>query len=285
MSGQKRSRVVLKPCDKGFICKLKVNTPRMTLSDISDAFYKNNGLKIGTSTIADILKNSDKWITLENSNRMTSKGGMYDKLEKALYMWITQINAHNLCINGVIITEKAKEFAKKLNIEGISFSSGWLNRFKNRYQISSKTLHGEAASVAIDDVQTATIELKLALNKYSLNDIYNADETGLFYRLGPNKTLSTFRRSGTKNAKDRITILLCVNASGTHKLKPLVIGKSLKPRCFKNFDPSHYATYTSNKKAWMTSVIFETFLKSLNSMIKSENRHILLLLDILIYKL
>ena len=37
-----------------------------------------------------------------------------------------------------------------------------------------------------------------------------------------------FRLSGT------LTVLGCTNATGTHKLKPVLIGKSAKPRCFKN---------------------------------------------------
>lgn len=243
MQHGKRSRVVLKPSDKAFMCKLKLKNPKMTSSEISCAFYNEYHIKVGVSTVGDILRNSEKWIELASSKRVTSKGGMYENLEKALYMWITQINSHNICINGSIITEKAKEFSIKLGIDGCSFSSGWLTRFKNRYQISSKTLHGEAGSAVMEDVEKRIVELKVELSKYSKNDIYNADETGLFYRLGPNKTLSSFKRSGTKNSKERITILFCANASGTHKLKPLVIGKSLKPRCFKNFDPSHYVTY------------------------------------------
>ena len=264
----KRSRVILKPCDKAYICKLKIKNPKLTHSELSDLFYKERGIRIGATTVLDILHGSQKWLALEASNRLTSKGGKYGDLEKALYLWINQVNSRNICVNGNMIIQKAKEFASKLQIEGPTFSSGWLHRFKQRYEITSKTLHGEAGSIAIEDVQKSIIELQTSLNSYSKDDIYNADETGLFYHLGPNKTLSSFKRSGTKNSKDRITILFCVNASGTDKLKPLVIGKSLKPRCFKNFEPSRYVNYDANKKAWMTSLIFEKFLQNLNSNMK-----------------
>ena len=52
------------------------------------------------------------------------------------------------------------------------------------------------------------------------------DETGLFFRLEPNKTLATGPVSGTKKCKQRISVALCANADGSDKLKPLVIGKS-----------------------------------------------------------
>ena len=55
-------------------------------------------------------------------------------------------------------------------------------------------------------------------------------ETGLFYCLLPNSTLATGPVSGKKKQKERITIALCANATGTDKLVPLVIGKSAHPQ-------------------------------------------------------
>lgn len=60
---------------------------------------------------------------------------------------------------------------------------------------------------------------------------------------------------GYKAAKDRVTFLPCANASGTHKLPMLMIGKSKNPRAFKNREiPVQYA---SSKNAWMTREIFQ----------------------------
>ncbi|GFW83336.1 tigger transposable element-derived protein 1 [Trichonephila clavipes] len=39
--------------------------------------------------------------------------------------------------------------------------------------------------------------------------------------------------SGFKAAKDRVTLLLCSNASGDRMLKPLLVNRSLKPRALK----------------------------------------------------
>jgi hypothetical protein len=68
----------------------------------------------------------------------------------------------------------------------------------------------------------------------------------------PSKTHTTKIRSGVKKFKDRISILLCSNATGTEKLNQLVIGKSAKPRCFANFKTERFYIYESNNKAWMT---------------------------------
>ena len=62
---------------------------------------------------------------------------------------------------------------------------------------------------------------------FDIENVYNADETGLFFRLGPNKTLATKsdRAKGIKKDKERITVLLCCNSTGTKKVKPFVIGR------------------------------------------------------------
>ena len=64
--------------------------------------------------------------------------------------------------------------------------------------------------------------------------IYNADESGLFLRWIPDKTfVGAYEKSvqGFKIQKESVS----------HKLKPLLIGKAKKPRCFRGFDnPLHY---------------------------------------------
>ena len=69
------------------------------------------------------------------------------------------------------------------------------------------------------------------LGKYRPNDVYNADETGLYYRATPDGSLCYCREtlSGSKKTMQRITVLCCSNMTGTDKCKLLVIGKSIKP--------------------------------------------------------
>ncbi|GFV63668.1 tigger transposable element-derived protein 6 [Trichonephila clavipes] len=64
----------------------------------------------------------------------------------------------------------------------------------------------------------------------------------------------------------------------SEKITPLVIGKSAKHRCFMGIN-SFPTKYRSNKKAWMTTELFNEWLVSLNSDMKREKRHIPLFLD------
>ena len=84
---------------------------------------------------------------------------------------------------------------------------------------------------------------------------------------------------GGKHSKERVTLFLCAFADGKFE-KPLVIGKSLKPRFFKEININNLPVkWHANKKAWMTSKIMESWLKDFNSKMLKENRNVILFLD------
>lgn len=87
---------------------------------------------------------------------------------------------------------------------------------------------------------------------YDYKDIVNVDKTGLFYKMTSKITLKFVGKccDGGKLSKDRITVLVAENISGTEKIKLLVKRKSANPRCFKKkFLP---IKYKANSKCWMT---------------------------------
>ena len=92
------------------------------------------------------------------------------------------------------------------------------------------------------------------------------------------KSFGTFEKQapGFKKAKDRLTVLGCTNATGTHKLKHVLTGKSTKPRCFKNVNIVMDALpviYKSQRNAWMNSEIFaEWFSKEFVPAVKRHQR-------------
>jgi hypothetical protein len=46
------------------------------------------------------------------------------------------------------------------------------------------------------------------------------DKSGLFWKLSPNKTLAIESGLGGKKTKDRVIIILTVNATGSDKIEP-----------------------------------------------------------------
>ena len=71
---------------------------------------------------------------------------------------------------------------------------------------------------------------------YHPDAICNMDEAGLQYKLMPKSTFIAKKSKqvqGRKIDKTRITLCLCVNQSGTHMMKPVVIHTAQHPRCYK----------------------------------------------------
>ena len=60
------------------------------------------------------------------------------------------------------------------------------------------------------------------------------NKTGIFYQLESDQTLATRQISGHKKNKEWLSVALCANANGLHKLNSLIIDKLAKLQCFKN---------------------------------------------------
>ena len=81
--------------------------------------------------------------------------------------------SQNVPLSGAIIQEKASQYAKELSIENFKASDGWLCRWKERNNVTFKTISGELYFVTPDTLETS---LPTLLYNYDLKDIYNADE-------------------------------------------------------------------------------------------------------------
>lgn len=159
----------------------------------------------------------------------------FPRLEKCLLDWLKQARDRNIPIHGPLLKGKAQDFASKIGIKDFASSNGWLEGFKRRHDLSFKKVTGESKSVNLDVCNRWTEDLPTLLEGYDPENIYNADETGLFFKCLPDKTF-TFREDdchGGKQSRERLTLLHCANMTGTDKLPLLVIGKAKQPRCFK----------------------------------------------------
>ena len=100
------------------------------------------------------------------------------------------------------------------------------------------------------------------------------------HRLPPDRGLADKRHSGVKGRKVRLTYAFTSNADGSEKLKPLIIGKAKKPRCFgKKTGPQLGFYYRNNAKAWMTSSLYQEWIQEWDQTLRTTNRKVLLLQD------
>lgn len=186
-------------------------------------------------------------------NRKRKREGKDPEVDKAMNEWFSAVTERGVRISGPMLEQKAEFFAEKIGHSDFKATEGWISRWKDRHNIKFKRFHGEKSSADTNGANEWSLaKLPEILKKISPQDIYNADETGLFYRATPDGSLCYKRETleGSKKAMDRITVLCCCNMTGTDKKKLLIIGKSAKPRRFKNIKITKLpVSYLANKNA------------------------------------
>lgn len=237
-------------------------------------------LKVSQPLLCKILKNRASIETAQMSNqnmhRKRERCGKDDQVESALKMWFTKVRERNAPVNGPIMCQKAEEIAKTMGKDFVA-TDGWFNRWKRRENIVFKQLHGEEKSADyVAANEWIKSEWPKIIAEYSPEDIYNADETGLYFRAMPDHTylFKSETSKGFKMPKERVTVLCCVSMAG-EKRGLLVIGKSKNPRCFKGVKKLP-VEYVANANAWMTSSLFSNWLIKWDLEL---NRKIILLVD------
>ncbi|RHZ61420.1 hypothetical protein Glove_347g14 [Diversispora epigaea] len=173
----KKTRCRISNKQKKEICEFAKKNPIYKQHEVANEFMERYpSLKIDRSTVSKILKKADEY-QLQDDDINTEK--TFRRRPK-----------------------KGQQFAQAFSIPkgSIAFSNGWATRFKRHNGIKKITMHGEAASAPLESLPEERKKLQELLSCYNPEDIYNADETGLFYRLLSNQTLSKKPMAGKKKA-------------------------------------------------------------------------------------
>ena len=111
-------------------------------------------------------------------------------------------------MSGDLLKESARKILDRLHPDHATFEffNGWLNSFKARRGIRSYRRFGESRSVNMALIEKERPKIREVLDKNALAEVYNMDETGLFYRMG------------RRQHKERLTIAVCCNGEGSDKL-------------------------------------------------------------------
>ncbi|GJQ76772.1 hypothetical protein Trydic_g15612 [Trypoxylus dichotomus] len=169
------------------------------------------------STVGTIIKNKEKILkSFDEGGAQAKKIRLPEKpdVDSALIKWFSQCRSANLPINGPLLMKKAEEFGRLLGDSEFKCSDGWLHRFKLRHGISFGKINGEAKIFNLQDTEKWLTNMWPRLREgYKDEDIFNADETGFFYKLLPDMALKYKHEKciGGKLAKERLTVLVCAN--------------------------------------------------------------------------
>jgi hypothetical protein len=171
MLSLKRKHNLLDDNQKCEIISYAKENPKLT-QQIADNFTIKWDLPI-KRTVGDIL-NKKEFHESDNEGSPSSKrhrSGLNADMEQCLYLWFANARSKNVPLTDEILKEKAKHFGDETGVTD-KYSNGWLQLFKTR--------HGAFAP----------------------KDVFNIDETGLFFQMLPDRSLSTVEYTkGTKKKK------------------------------------------------------------------------------------
>ncbi|XP_068247804.1 tigger transposable element-derived protein 1-like [Palaemon carinicauda] len=233
---------------------------------------------LNRSTVGTIYKQKDRImehvkgaVPMQSTIISKRRGKIIEEMEKLLTIWLEDQQQRRIPLSLMLIQEKAKSIFADVKAkagesaaeETFSASHGWFSRFKKRANLHHVSVSGEAASADKEAAERFPQVLKEIIEEggYLAKQIFNVDETGLFWKKRPEKTYISREEKtmpGYKAAKDRLTLMLGANAEGSYKLKPLLVYRAANPRALKNVTKSSLPViWMSNMKAWVTLAIFE----------------------------
>ncbi|CAG8737068.1 16970_t:CDS:2 [Funneliformis caledonium] len=165
---------------------------------------------VSEEMICDILKEKKKWLELKSESYEALLKRQV-KVEKAI--------ENNITINGELLAQKAHDFVILLNEPDFKESEGWVVGFKKHHKLKCYLKYEESANASLEALDDMRKNLQSILADYLLDNIFNTDETRLYWKIKPNHTLK-------KQSKECVTIILCYNASETEKLKAVLLEKA-----------------------------------------------------------
>ena len=133
-------------------------------------------------------------------------------MEHILVKWFKEACTMNVFVNGTMLREKVPEIANKLVcLKDFTASNGlidWMKKKKDNFVYRS--LLGEASSVDETTIEEWKKNVPNLTKGYKPKDIFNADETGLFFNFLPDKNyIAKGDWHGRRMSKLRPTDLPC----------------------------------------------------------------------------
>ena len=236
--------------------------------------HANKTLKIHRSSLMKILKKPLAEYAAEHHNQVRKSVSKFPVLDERMYTWFMKQRAGVIPINNQMLTEQARMFARDLGIPATSFTAGnsWLYAWRIRWNISkSMKAHGKAGQVDVNDpvINKKVRAIRDEIERLQIlpEDVFNTDETGLFFRATPQRTMVSLRdiktvdvRGAKLEAKDRVTLLLAVNSTGSCKIPITVIGLAKNPRCFGKDGKKCPCFYMDQSSSWCDGPRFKEWL-------------------------
>ncbi len=190
----------------GRICKIH----RKTVNNVLDSRER-------------LLADEAKGIPLNVNCPLSAK---WPAIEADVIDFVKYARSKRLPVPSTHIKARGLRAPSRLNITNFRASNGCLAKFLRQSAIQrSFKLHGKGGLDLPTIAQALMLEFRSISSQYDIKKIYSVGESGLFYRMGPhqayftrNESRSTTRGTELQKHKRRVSILMCMNADGSHVL-------------------------------------------------------------------
>lgn len=152
---------------------------------------------------------------------------------------------------------------------GVCFqaSNGYVERWRRGNAIRSVRPQGAGGIACAASVHINIAQLREKLIGVHTYLVINLDEAALLHQFAPTKLLVLLRDARTvggvalQRAEARITVIFCVNATGTFKLLS-VIGSAATPVCFRGHTRGPHTKYYSQRNGSMDRDVFSKCVRT-----------------------
>ena len=128
------------------------------------------------------------------NKKLSEKGEANDELDDLVWEWFSKARSKSLSASSKMIQQQAIPYIAELGYDDFAASNGWYG-FQQRHGVRQAVISGKAADVPQEDVDDWHCYLSNICKGYELKDMFNVDETGLFFCALPNSINSGKRRS------------------------------------------------------------------------------------------
>lgn len=142
---------------------------------------------IGKTQVQNILKRKTEIVSEMASNvnmdrKRVRRPTGNEEVNDLVWTWFQDMTSRKLPLSGPLIKTRALKFAEELGNTNFKASNGWLESFLRRHNIVFSSMNGERGDVDLQTVNEWTQKLPTLCEGYSPSNIFNLDETGLFFR-------------------------------------------------------------------------------------------------------
>ncbi|XP_018346965.1 PREDICTED: tigger transposable element-derived protein 4-like [Trachymyrmex septentrionalis] len=189
-----------------------------------------------------------------------------------LLRWTCERHATGCLLDRHLLRDKALELAHKHGLTNFKCTEKWLTSFLKKYGFSLRNTK-ELSGPIFNNYRLWIDMMRSIITQYKHKDLFHADELMMYSDVPPTEiSASKIQQDESNTNLEKMTILLCCNASGTEKLPLLICGSYLAVVMGKDYIYSH------SKDTSINDSLFREWLIQLNCLMSNDDRRILLLL-------